>query len=105
MLSALRAVAFDTDAKIPTSSGPYRRRSCVSIQQRAEDAIDGDRLFHVRAGYDAVPRYLLERFLVRGWRRGFDKFRRPQRGKYPTPFKRKRIWFGTTYLHSSALQA
>lgn len=38
--------------------------AALALQQRAEDAIDGDRLFHVRAGYDAVPRYLLERFLA-----------------------------------------
>jgi monoamine oxidase len=42
-------------------------RNVVSVralvkQQQAEDAIDGDRLFHVVDGYDAIPRFLAERF-------------------------------------------
>jgi monoamine oxidase len=35
-------------------------------QQRAEDEIQGDRMFHVMEGYDAVPRFLGERFLQAG---------------------------------------
>jgi monoamine oxidase len=41
-----------------------RRRigiAALAWQQQAEDAIDADRLFHVRAGYDAVPAYLAQR--------------------------------------------
>lgn len=30
----------------------------LAMQQRAEDEIDSDRLFHVRQGYDALPRFL-----------------------------------------------
>ena len=40
----------------------------LALQQRAEEAIDGERLFHVRAGYDAVPDYLRGRFLAAGGR-------------------------------------
>lgn len=40
--------------------------AALAFQQQAEEAIDGDRLFHVRAGYDAVPGYLLERVLAAG---------------------------------------
>jgi monoamine oxidase len=36
--------------------------AALAQQQRAENAIQGDRLFHVRAGYDAVPNFLRERF-------------------------------------------
>ena len=36
--------------------------AALAQQQRAEDAIQADRLFHIRAGYDAVPNYLRERF-------------------------------------------
>jgi monoamine oxidase len=35
-------------------------------QQHAEDAVEGDRLFHVRAGYDAVPAHLLQRYRAAG---------------------------------------
>jgi monoamine oxidase len=35
-------------------------------QQRAEDAIESDRIFHVAAGYDSLPRYLSERLLAAG---------------------------------------
>jgi monoamine oxidase len=34
----------------------------LAQQQRAENAVQADRLFHVRAGYDAVPNFLRERF-------------------------------------------
>ena len=34
----------------------------LAQQQRAENAIQADRLFHIRAGYDAVPNFLRERF-------------------------------------------
>ena len=35
--------------------------AALAKQQRAEDAIAADRLFHVRAGYDSVPRHLREK--------------------------------------------
>lgn len=34
----------------------------LAMQQRAEDAIDGDRLFHVRHGYHGLPRFLAQQF-------------------------------------------
>ncbi|GAC1358646.1 MAG: NAD(P)/FAD-dependent oxidoreductase [Acidobacteriaceae bacterium] len=33
----------------------------LGVQQLAEDAIEGDRIFKVRGGYDRLPRYLAER--------------------------------------------
>jgi protoporphyrinogen oxidase len=36
--------------------------AALAQQQRAESAIQADRLFHIRAGYDAVPNFLRERF-------------------------------------------
>jgi monoamine oxidase len=36
--------------------------AALAQQQRAENAIEADRLFHIRAGYDAVPNFLRERF-------------------------------------------
>lgn len=63
-------------------------RNCISVgalarQQRAEDLIEGDRLFHVEGGYDAIPIFLADRFARAGgslmlgrrvyevvWRRG-----------------------------------
>jgi monoamine oxidase len=36
--------------------------AALAQQQRAENTIQGDRLFHIRAGYDAVPNFLRERF-------------------------------------------
>jgi monoamine oxidase len=35
--------------------------AALDRQQRAEDAAQGDRIFHVQAGYDAVPGYLAQR--------------------------------------------
>jgi monoamine oxidase len=35
--------------------------AALAQQQRAENAVQGDRLFHIRAGYDAVPNFLRER--------------------------------------------
>jgi monoamine oxidase len=35
--------------------------AALDVQQRAEDAVQGDRLFHVQAGYGAVPGYLAQR--------------------------------------------
>jgi monoamine oxidase len=32
--------------------------AALGVQQAAEDAIEGDRAFHVRGGYDQLPRYL-----------------------------------------------
>jgi monoamine oxidase len=45
-----------------------RRVSVASLvrQQRAEDAEDGGRAFHVEAGYDALPRFLAEGFTQAG---------------------------------------
>jgi monoamine oxidase len=55
----------------------------LAVQQRAEDAIDADRLFHVDEGYDAVMEFLAAQFRAAGgelalgapvrrieWRRG-----------------------------------
>jgi phytoene dehydrogenase-like protein len=36
--------------------------AALDAQQRVEDAAEGDRVFHVRDGYDALPMYLKERF-------------------------------------------
>jgi monoamine oxidase len=36
--------------------------AALAQQQRAENGIQADRLFHIRAGYDAVPNFLRERF-------------------------------------------
>jgi monoamine oxidase len=36
--------------------------AALAQQQRAENAIQADRLFHIRAGYDAMPNFLRERF-------------------------------------------
>jgi len=46
-----------------------RRRigiASLAAQQRAEDAIDGDRLFHVAEGYDAVMNFLASQFRAAG---------------------------------------
>jgi len=40
--------------------------AALTQQQRAEDAIQGDRIFHVVQGYDAVPKFLAERFIAAG---------------------------------------
>ena len=37
-------------------------------QQEAEDAIEGDRLFRIREGYDRLPLFLLDCFLAAGGR-------------------------------------
>jgi monoamine oxidase len=42
--------------------------AALARQQRAEDAIDSERLFHVRAGYSAVPAHLWERARAAGAR-------------------------------------
>jgi len=41
-------------------------------QQQAEDAIEGDRLFRIREGYDRLPMFLLDRFLAAGGRAHLD---------------------------------
>jgi phytoene dehydrogenase-like protein len=38
----------------------------LAVQQRAEDAIEGDRLFHVAEGYDAVMEFLAAQFRAAG---------------------------------------
>lgn len=40
--------------------------SALAQQQQAEDSIQADRLFHVSAGYDAIPSYLANRFVAAG---------------------------------------
>ena len=42
--------------------------AALARQQQAEDAIEADRLFHVRRGYSAVPAFLLERTRAAGGR-------------------------------------
>jgi monoamine oxidase len=42
--------------------------AALARQQRAEDAIEADRLFHVRAGYDALPAYLWKKTADAGGR-------------------------------------
>src|SRR6185437_16617305 len=41
-------------------------------QQQAEEAIEGERVFRVREGYDRVPLFLLDRFLTAGGRAHLD---------------------------------
>jgi monoamine oxidase len=45
-----------------------RRIGVASLvrQQSAEDAIESDRIFHVAAGYDSLPRYLSDRIIAAG---------------------------------------
>jgi monoamine oxidase len=52
------------------NAADHRRIGIAALarQQRAEDAMDADRLFHVRAGYTAVPSYLLEKVRAAGGR-------------------------------------
>jgi monoamine oxidase len=38
----------------------------LGVQQSAEDAIEGDRLFRIREGYDALPKYLARKFTEAG---------------------------------------
>jgi monoamine oxidase len=40
--------------------------AALARQQRAENAIEGDRLFHVEAGYDRLPEFLADRFRAAG---------------------------------------
>jgi monoamine oxidase len=40
--------------------------AALARQQCAEDAIQSDRIFHVSAGYDALPAYLAGKFAARG---------------------------------------
>jgi monoamine oxidase len=46
------------------NAADQRRISVISLakQQRAEDAISADRLFHVEAGYAAIPEFLARQF-------------------------------------------
>lgn len=37
-------------------------------QQQAEEAIEGERIFHIQEGYDRVPLFLLDQFLASGGR-------------------------------------
>jgi monoamine oxidase len=38
----------------------------LGLQQAAEDAIEGDRLFRIREGYDRLPQFLADRFTAAG---------------------------------------
>ena len=38
----------------------------LALQQRAEDAIEGDRVFHVASGYDSIPEFLASQFRAAG---------------------------------------
>jgi monoamine oxidase len=38
----------------------------IAQQQRAEDSIEGDRIFHIAPGYEAMPRYLCREFMAQG---------------------------------------
>lgn len=38
----------------------------LAVQQQAEDAVDGDRLYHVVGGYDQIAHYLARRIAARG---------------------------------------
>jgi monoamine oxidase len=40
--------------------------AALARQQRAEDAIQGDRIFHIRQGYSALPQFLADRFGAAG---------------------------------------
>jgi monoamine oxidase len=40
----------------------------LGMQQAAEDAIDGDRIFRLRAGYDRLPQFLAEKVIAAGGR-------------------------------------
>ena len=42
--------------------------AALDRQQRAEDAAQGDRIFHVEAGYDAMPNYLVQQLERAGGR-------------------------------------
>jgi monoamine oxidase len=70
-------VASDTDRASGESASNYvegfnaadRTRigiASLAQQQRAEDAIEADRLFRVTAGYDAIPKYLSSQFVRSG---------------------------------------
>jgi monoamine oxidase len=65
----LAAVADRAAGYIEGFNAADRRRIGVAAlvrQQRAEDAIDSDRIFHVASGYDSLPRYLCDRALAAG---------------------------------------
>jgi monoamine oxidase len=38
----------------------------LARQQQAEDLIQGDRIFHIKGGYDGLPRFLYREFIARG---------------------------------------
>jgi len=38
----------------------------LAQQQRAEDSIQGDRIFHIAHGYEAMPRFLCREFMAQG---------------------------------------
>jgi monoamine oxidase len=57
------------------NAADHRKIGVASLakQQQAEDAIDADRLFHVEAGYDAIPQYLAQRMAAAGGTLFLDK--------------------------------
>ena len=52
------------------NAADYRVASvaALGLQQKAEDAIEGDRLFHISGGYDQIPAFLGARFEAQGGR-------------------------------------
>jgi monoamine oxidase len=40
----------------------------LAAQQRAEDLIQGDRIFHIRGGYEQLPRFLCREYMAQGGR-------------------------------------
>jgi monoamine oxidase len=64
-------VAVSASAYVEGFNAADRHRigiAALARQQQAEDAIDGDRLFRVCAGYGAVPAYLLQKVHAAGGR-------------------------------------
>jgi monoamine oxidase len=77
-------MTFEEYLDLAGIDGPRRRRASAYVegfnaadsriigvaalvkQQRAEDQVDSDRLFHVEAGYDALPTFLSDRFRAAG---------------------------------------
>ena len=64
-----KQVAASASAYVEGFNAADRHRigiAALAWQQQAEDAIDADRLFHVCAGYGAVPTYLLQKVQAAG---------------------------------------
>jgi monoamine oxidase len=71
-LALINAPAHEAERAIAYVEGfnaaDYRRIGIASLarQQRAEDAIDAERIFHLSQGYDTLPQFLLEKFQSAG---------------------------------------